>query len=183
VHISLGVDLIRLVVPKEPPHTWYQGIITALIIGVLSGSIISLSGAAIYRAKGWQAHPIVRLALGGLALACAAVILSVIAAPSAAVGPGGGGDHVGREHAGLGAYRARGRSAPRGRYHGFRSGRRMRRPVRAIHGDRRSRGTGVRTLTWSTERSCRCGRCGGRDQRRLSFAFDRGRVGSRPRWP
>jgi H+/Cl- antiporter ClcA len=90
VHISLRVDLIRLVVPKESPHSLYQGIITALIIGALSGSITSISAAAIYRAKGWQAHPIVRLALGGLALAGAALILSVIAAPSAAVGPGGG---------------------------------------------------------------------------------------------
>ena len=90
LNISLGVDLIRLVVPKEPPHTLYQGVITALIIGALSGSITSMSGAAIYRAKGWQAHPIVRLVLGGLVLAGAAVMLTVIAAPSAAVGPGGG---------------------------------------------------------------------------------------------
>jgi chloride channel protein, CIC family len=90
LHISLGVDLIRLVVPKEPPHNLYQGMITALLIGSLSGSITSISAAAIYRAKGWQAHPVVRLALGGLALAGAAMILSVIAAPSAAVGPGGG---------------------------------------------------------------------------------------------
>ena len=90
LHISLGVDLIRLVIPKEPPHNLYQGIVTALIIGALSGSITSISGAAIYRAKGWQAHPIIRLALGGLALAGAAIILSMIAAPSAAVGPGGG---------------------------------------------------------------------------------------------
>jgi H+/Cl- antiporter ClcA len=90
LNISLGVDLIRLVVPKEPPHTWYQGIITALIIGALSGSITSISGSAIYRAKGWQAHPVVRLALGGLALAGAAAIVAMIAAPSAAIGPGGG---------------------------------------------------------------------------------------------
>jgi H+/Cl- antiporter ClcA len=90
LNISLGVNLIRLVVPREPPHTLYQGIITALLIGALSGSITSISGAAIYRAKGWQAHPIVRLTLGGLALAGAAVTLLVIAGPSAAVGPGGG---------------------------------------------------------------------------------------------
>ena len=90
LHISLGVDLIRLVIPKEPPHNLYQGMITALIIGALSGAITSISGAAIYRAKGWQAHPVVRLAIGGLALAGAAIILSIIAAPSAAVGPGGG---------------------------------------------------------------------------------------------
>ena len=90
LHIFLGVDLIRLVVPKEPPHSLYQGIITALLIGALSGSITAISGAAIYRAKGWQAHPAFRLALGGLALAAAASIVVMIASPSAAVGPGGG---------------------------------------------------------------------------------------------
>jgi H+/Cl- antiporter ClcA len=90
LHIALGVDLLRLVVPKEPPHSFYQAIITALIIGVLSGSITAATGAAISRVKIFQAHPIVRLGLGGLALGTTAVILATIAAPSAAVGPGGG---------------------------------------------------------------------------------------------
>jgi chloride channel protein, CIC family len=89
-HVALGVDLIRLVVPKEPPHNFQQALFTALLIGLLSGSITSIAATAIYRAKYWQAHPIVRFALGGLALAVAAVILSIIAAPSAAVGPGSG---------------------------------------------------------------------------------------------
>lgn len=89
-HIGLGVDLIRLVVPKEPPHNVYQALMTAVLIGLLSGSITSIAGEAIYRAKFWHARPIVRLALGGLGLAAAAVILSMIAAPSAAVGPGAG---------------------------------------------------------------------------------------------
>lgn len=89
-HVSLGVDLLRVVIPKEPPHSFYQAIVTALLIGLLSGSITSIAGAAIYRAKAWQAHPIVRLAGGGLALATDAVILALIAAPSAAIGPGGG---------------------------------------------------------------------------------------------
>jgi H+/Cl- antiporter ClcA len=90
LNILLGVNLIRLVVPKEPPHSFYQALITALIIGVLSASITSLSGAAIYRAKAWRASPIVRLKLGGLALGVAAVMISLIASPSAAIGPGGG---------------------------------------------------------------------------------------------
>jgi len=90
LNILLGVNLIRLVVPKEPPHSFYQALITALLIGVLSGSITSLSGAAIYRAKAWRASPIVRLELGGLALGVAAVMISLIASPSAAIGPGGG---------------------------------------------------------------------------------------------
>ncbi len=88
--LYLGINLIRLVVPNEPPHSFYQAFAAALLIGVLSGSITSLSAAAIYRAKAWQANPTVRLVLGGLALGTAAVMLSKIAAPSAAIGPGGG---------------------------------------------------------------------------------------------
>jgi H+/Cl- antiporter ClcA len=89
-HVGLNVDLIRLVVPTKPPHNVRQALFTALLIGLLSGSITSLAGTAIYQAKFWQARPIVRLALGGMALAVAAVILAAIAAPSAAVGPGSG---------------------------------------------------------------------------------------------
>jgi len=88
LNIWFGLNLIRLVVPKEPPHSLYQAVITALLIGVLSGSITSLSGAAIYRAKAWRATPIVRLGLGGLAMGVAAVMISIIASPSAAIGPG-----------------------------------------------------------------------------------------------
>jgi H+/Cl- antiporter ClcA len=90
LHIALGVDLLRLVVPKEPPHTFYQAMITALVIGLLSGTITALSGAAIYRAKFFPVHPFLRLVVSGLVLGAAAVILAVIAAPSAAVGPGSG---------------------------------------------------------------------------------------------
>src|SRR5262245_43151291 len=90
LNIYLRVDLIRLVVPMEPPQSFYQTLITALLIGLLSGSITGLSGAAIYRAKAWQAHPAVRLSIGGLALGVAAILLSMIAAPSAAIGPGTG---------------------------------------------------------------------------------------------
>ena len=90
LHVILRVDLLRLVVPKEPPHSFYQAMITALLIGVLSGTITAISGAAISRAKTFTVHPIVRLTLSGLVLCAAAVILAKIAAPSAAVGPGGG---------------------------------------------------------------------------------------------
>jgi H+/Cl- antiporter ClcA len=89
-HIALGVDLLRLVVPHEPPHSFYQAMMTALVIGALSGTITAISGAAIYRAKTYTVHPILRLTIGGLVLGGAAVILARIAAPSAAVGPGGG---------------------------------------------------------------------------------------------
>ena len=90
LNIWLNVNLIRLVVPKEPPHSLYQGLVTALLIGGLSGSITALSGAAIYRAKAWKASPIIRLALGGLALGAAAMMISMVASPEAAIGPGGG---------------------------------------------------------------------------------------------
>jgi H+/Cl- antiporter ClcA len=90
LNISLGVNLIRLVVPKEPPHSIYQALITALLIGVLSGSITSLSGAAIYRAKAWRASPIIRLEIGGLILGGTAIMTSMLASPSAAIGPGSG---------------------------------------------------------------------------------------------
>jgi H+/Cl- antiporter ClcA len=89
-HVALGVDLIRLVIPHEPPHNLHQALMTVGLIGLLSGSITSISSTAIYRAKFWHARPIVRLALGGLALGAAAVMLSMIASPSAAIGPGSG---------------------------------------------------------------------------------------------
>jgi chloride channel protein, CIC family len=88
--VVFGLNLIRLIVPKEPPVNFTQATITALFIGALSGAITSLAASAIYRAKKWQAAPAVRLSLGVLAAAITAVTLTIIAAPSAAVGPGGG---------------------------------------------------------------------------------------------
>lgn len=90
LHVALGVDLLRLVVPKEAPHSFYQAVITAILIGALSGTITAISGAAIYRAKSFMVHPILRLTFGGLVLAAATVILARIAAPGAAIGPGTG---------------------------------------------------------------------------------------------
>jgi H+/Cl- antiporter ClcA len=90
LNIALHVNLIRLVVPREPPHTFVQGVMTAFFIGTLSGSIASIAGAAIYRAKAWQAHPAFRLGISGVALAGACVTLARIAAPQAAVGAGTG---------------------------------------------------------------------------------------------
>jgi chloride channel protein, CIC family len=88
--VVFGLNLIRLVVPKEPPVNFTQAAITALFIGALSGAITSLAASAIYRAKKWKAATGVRLLLGGLAAGITAVTLTIIAAPSAAVGPGGG---------------------------------------------------------------------------------------------
>src|SRR5262249_1132466 len=83
VGFVFGLSLIRLVVPHEPPVNFSQAAITALFIGALSGTITSLAGAAIYRAKKWRASPFVRLLLGSLATAVTAVALINIAAPSA----------------------------------------------------------------------------------------------------
>jgi chloride channel protein, CIC family len=90
INLAFHLDLIRLVVPKVPPVSLTQGVVTALFIGVTSGVITSLAGSAIYRAKKWKASPVVRLALGGLAGVAIALVLAAIATPTAAVGPGGG---------------------------------------------------------------------------------------------
>jgi H+/Cl- antiporter ClcA len=90
INAFFGFKLIRLVVPKEPPDNFLHAAETALLIGVISGAITSLTGAAVYRAKKWKAPPFVRLGLGGLAAAVTAVLLVVVAAPSVAVGPGTG---------------------------------------------------------------------------------------------
>ncbi|HXJ19432.1 MAG TPA: chloride channel protein [Polyangia bacterium] len=86
----LGLSLIRLVVPKEAPGTFAQAIITAVFIGAASGAITAAAAAAVYRAKKWQARPAVRLVLGVAATIVISLVLARIAAPSAAVGPGGG---------------------------------------------------------------------------------------------
>jgi H+/Cl- antiporter ClcA len=90
INIASGVTLIRLIVPKVPPESLLQAVKAALFIGVISGAITALAGSVIYRAKKWQASPMVRLALGGLAMAAAAVAIVAVAVPTAAVGPGGG---------------------------------------------------------------------------------------------
>ena len=90
INLVLGLDLIRLIVPKEPPADLAQALKTAIFIGALSGAITSLAGSAIYYAKKWQASPVVRLAFGGVALAGTAAALVSVASPAAAIGPGGG---------------------------------------------------------------------------------------------
>jgi chloride channel protein, CIC family len=87
---ALGLSLIRLVVPKEAPGTFAQAIVTALFIGGASGAISAAAAGAVYWAKKWQATPRLRLALGVAATIAVALVLTWIAVPSAAVGPGGG---------------------------------------------------------------------------------------------
>src|SRR5262249_16301889 len=90
INVVLDLKLIRLVTPSEPPHSLSQAVMTVVLIGVLSGSITSLTGVAVYRAKAWHAHPAFRLAVAALGLGAAGVALMLIAAPQAAIGPGGG---------------------------------------------------------------------------------------------
>jgi CIC family chloride channel protein len=90
INVALDLDLIRLVVPKEPPGGFSQAVITALFIGVASGAISTLASLGVYRAKRWPAPPMVRLALAAAATIVTTLIIARIAAPSAAVGPGGG---------------------------------------------------------------------------------------------
>jgi CIC family chloride channel protein len=90
INATFHLNLIRLVVPKEPPVSLVQAVLTALFIGAASGAISSTAGVAVYRAKKWKASPLVRLALGGVATIVTALVLARIAAPSAASGPGGG---------------------------------------------------------------------------------------------
>jgi chloride channel protein, CIC family len=90
INTSLHLNLIRLVVPKEPPVSVAQAVLTALFIGIASGAISSMAGIAVYRAKKWKASPVVRVAIGGAATIVAALALVQIAGPAAASGPGGG---------------------------------------------------------------------------------------------
>ncbi len=90
INLAFDLDLIRLNVPEVAPDDLWQAIGTALVVGAIAGALTSLTGAAIYRARGWQASPLRRLAVGGLAVACAAIVVAAIATPSAAIGPGAG---------------------------------------------------------------------------------------------
>ncbi|HYN31216.1 MAG TPA: chloride channel protein, partial [Ilumatobacteraceae bacterium] len=84
-----GLDLIRLVVPMVPPADLGDAIAAALLIGALAGGITSLTGAAIYKARGWQAGTSARLIIGALAMFAVAATIAIVATPSAAIGPGG----------------------------------------------------------------------------------------------
>lgn len=89
INVAFGLELIRLNVPEIAPDDLPQAIATAVLVGLVAGAVTSLTGVAIYRARGWQA-PVLRLVLGGLAVAAAATAVAAIASPAAAVGPGTG---------------------------------------------------------------------------------------------
>ena len=90
INVAFDLNLIRLNVPDVAPGDLPKAIATALLVGGFVGAITSLTGSAIYRARGWHAPPVLRLVLGGLTVAAAATAIAVIASPAAAVGPGTG---------------------------------------------------------------------------------------------
>ncbi len=90
INLGFDLDLIRLNVPDVAPDGLLQALGAALLVGAVAGTITSLTGSAIYRARGWAASPLFRLATGGLVVAVAAIAIAAIATPAAAVGPGGG---------------------------------------------------------------------------------------------
>lgn len=89
INAVFELDLIRLVVPKVPPADLVDAVLAATCIGAIAGAVTSVTGAAIYEVRGWTAGPAKRLFVGGLAMLGGAMVVALIATPSAAVGPGG----------------------------------------------------------------------------------------------
>jgi CIC family chloride channel protein len=90
INDAFSLDLIRLNVPEIGPGDLLHAVATALVSGASAGIIASLTGIAIYKARGWHAYPPFRLAAGGLTVLAASIAVAIIATPSAAVGPGAG---------------------------------------------------------------------------------------------
>ena len=91
INATFGLNLIRLIVPKEPPVSLAQAVITALFIGAASGAISShgRSWRSIARRNGRPLRSSGSRSAGRRPSATALVLVR-IAAPSAASGPGGG---------------------------------------------------------------------------------------------
>ena len=183
INVAFHLNLIRLVVPNEPPVSFMQAVVTALFIGALSGIVSSLAGLAVYQAKKWQAPPALRLAIGGAATVATVLVLARIASPSASIGPGRRRHPVGRERR-RAPVDAAGRlhSARGGDDRGGRGGRLWRR-LRPVPRRRRHRGPRVRARARHRQRSRGRGGRGGRHRGRLPAAAHRGRDGVRRRRP
>nr|WP_223257450.1 chloride channel protein [Phormidesmis priestleyi] len=89
INLAFRLDLIRLVVPKVPPSDLWDAVAAALFIGAIAGTVTSLSGEAIYWARGWKSSPVIRLLVGALAMLSLAAVTALVATPAAAFGPGG----------------------------------------------------------------------------------------------
>ena len=62
----------------------------AILVGIVAGAVSSVTGAAIYQARGWQAGLVTKLLVGSAALLGCLLAVSMIATPAAAIGPGAG---------------------------------------------------------------------------------------------
>lgn len=87
-NVVLDLSLIRLIVPAIAPGDLVLALATALLVGALSGAFGSVTGAAIYKARGWSASPGVKLVTGGVVLVVCMVAIGFLATPAAAIGPG-----------------------------------------------------------------------------------------------
>lgn len=90
INAVFELDLIRLNVPEISPGDLPTALMTALVAGASAGTIASLTGAAIYGARGWHAHPVLRLVVGGAVVTVASLAVAALASPAAAIGPGAG---------------------------------------------------------------------------------------------
>lgn len=88
VNKALDLDLIRLIVPTIAPSDLFQALATAALVGALSGALCSVTGSAIYRARSWSAGLVTKLLAGGAVLLGCMLMISVLATPAAAIGPG-----------------------------------------------------------------------------------------------
>jgi H+/Cl- antiporter ClcA len=90
INRAFDLRLIRLNVPDIAPGGFLEAIGAALLVGAVTGTITSLTGSAIYRARGWQGPPVFKLVAGGLVVLGASLLVAAIATPAAAFGPGAG---------------------------------------------------------------------------------------------
>lgn len=90
INVTFDLDLIRLAVPRIAPGDVGDALAVSLVVGAAAGAVAALTGVAIYAVRAWEPHPAVKLAVGGAALVAVVVSLLLVAAPSAAVGPGAG---------------------------------------------------------------------------------------------
>jgi H+/Cl- antiporter ClcA len=90
INVAFNLNLIQLVVPDVAPSDLPLALLTALVVGLVSGGLCSVTGAAIYRARAWEGHDTLKLAVGLAGVAATAIIIGAIARSAAAVGPGRG---------------------------------------------------------------------------------------------
>jgi len=90
VNTLFRLDLIRLIVPNEPPADVLQAIQTCLFVGVAAGVLTAVAGWAIHGARDWKAGPWRRLTIGATAMSATSAAVFLVADPGAGFGPGGG---------------------------------------------------------------------------------------------